>query len=67
MGCLNAKEILDERIGLQKKLCTPIYLKSKGNLLNRSTTRNKARLLSLSGDYAGAWLLAVTNPSMGVF
>ena len=66
LGCLNAKEILDERIGLQKKLCTPIYLKSKGNLLNRSTTRNKARLLSLSGDHAGAWLLAIPNPSMGL-
>ena len=29
------------------------------SILNRSTTRNKARLLSLSGDHAGAWLLAV--------
>ena len=66
LGYLNDKEILDERIGLQKKLCTPIYLKSKGNLLNRSTTRNKARLLSLSVDHAGAWLLAVPNPSMGL-
>ena len=61
LGCLNAKKMLDELIGLQKKLYIPIYFKSKGNLLNRSTTRNKARLLSLSGNHAGAWLLAVPN------
>ena len=66
LGCLNSKEILDERIGLQKKLCTPIYFKSKGNLLNLYTTRNKSILLSLSRDYAGAWLLIVPNPSMGL-
>ena len=66
LGCLNAKEILDERIGLQNKSCTYIYLKSKGNLLNRFTTRNKAILLSLSGDHACAWLLAIPNPSMGL-
>ena len=66
LGCLNIKEILDERIGLQKKLCTPIYFKSKVNLLNRSTTRNKARLLSLSGDHVSTWLLAIQNPSIGL-
>ena len=64
MGCLNSKEILYERIGLQKNICTPVYLKSKGNLLNHSFTRNKARLFS--GDHAGTWLLAVPNPSMGL-
>ena len=51
LGCLNANEILYQRICLQKKLCTPIYFKIKCNLLNRSTTRNKARILSLSGDH----------------
>ena len=64
LGCINAKEILDERIGLQKKVRTPIYFISIGNLLNHSTTRNKARLPSLSGDHA--WLLAVPNLSMGL-
>ena len=62
-GCLNDKEILDQRIGLHNTLSTPLKFKSKGNLINRSITRNKDRLLSLFGDHAGECLLAVSNPS----
>ena len=65
---VNSNEITDERVGSQKILSTPIFIKSKLNLLNRSTIVDysilyiyKGRLLSIYGDHAGEWLLVVQH------
>ena len=45
MGCVSANEIIDDYVGLQNissvNLSMRIFIKSKLNLLNYSTTRNK--------------------------
>ena len=67
-GCTNVNELLEKEPthGLQRRLTEPIMKKQSGNLLETSSIRDKARLISLAGECAGAWLQALPMPAMGL-
>ena len=67
-GCANVEDIIAEGQvpSLQRRLTNPITAKQRQDLLDSSAIRDKARLKSLAADHAGAWLLAVPMPMMGL-